>query len=47
MGARGRRRRIDGLAGHAVLSHSDAWMAGYYYPPSGGDTDPAVLSTTG
>jgi hypothetical protein len=36
---------VNALTGHAVLSPSDIWFAGYYYP-SNAVTAPAVLSTS-
>jgi hypothetical protein len=36
---------VNALTGHAVLSPSDIWFSGYYYP-SNAVTAPAVLSTT-
>ncbi len=36
---------VNAMTGHAVLSPSDIWFSGYYYP-SNAVTAPAVLSTT-
>ena len=36
---------VNALTGHAVLSPSDIWFSGYFYP-SNAVTAPAVLSTT-
>jgi len=36
---------VNAVTGHAVLSPSDIWFSGYYYP-SNAVTAPAVLSTT-